>query len=311
MFYFPGFPAGIYCAPKDLPGVSCLDAVDLNESAPQVIYDIYDALAEDYPLYVKKQVLGSVSGIDVNRYTFSNLAIDNTSAFPHKPFKICIVTALHGSEKGCAWTAAQFFDLMYRQADPHLEFLRRNVVFEVLPVANPYGFANNQRKNANQVDLNRNFEPEFIYREDVSSSEYGGPAPCSETETQLVMQFIEDNTDAQLVLDYHNMGKRYPLFFVYGQKDVQLAYGVFSMLTDKWQAEYPELPRNRLIGYVRPNGHEGMFADYLLQKKLWVLTMETPMWMPVISKEKYDAVSIRCALEILVNTLLAVVGSAR
>ncbi len=307
MFYFPGVPAGCYSAPKDLPGVSCEDPFDLNESAPQAIYDIYDALAQDYPQFVKKQALGLVSGLEMNRYSFSNFPLDNASPFPHEQFKICIVTSIHGSEKGCAWTAAKFFDLMYRSCDPHLQFLRRNVVFEVLPVANPYGFANNQRKNENEVDLNRNFAAGFIPGKDISSTEYGGPFPYSETETQLVMQFIEDNLDARVVLDYHNMGKRYPLFFVYGQKDVQLAYGVFTMLTDQWQAEYPEFSGNRLIGYVRPNGNEGMFADYLLEKKLWPITLETPMKMPVIGKEKYDAVTMRCALELLVNTLMTIV----
>lgn len=311
MFYFPGVPAGCYSAPKELSGVSHQDTLNLEECAPQVIYDIYDALVKDYPQFIKKQVLGSVSGIDVNRYCFSNFPLDNASPFPHNPFKICIVTSIHGSEKGCAWTAAQFFNSMYRQTDPHLQFLRRNVMFEVLPVANPYGFAHNQRKNASCVDLNRNFAQGFLPREDISSAEYGGPSPCSEVETQLITAFIEDNTDAQVVLDYHNMGSRYPLFFVYGQKDVQLAYGVFAMLTEKWQAEYPELPKNRLIGYVRPNGNEGMFADYLLEKNLWPITLETPMRMPVIGKEKYDAVSIRCALELFTNTLLAIVSHAQ
>ena len=143
------------------------------------------------------------------------------------------------------------------------------------------------------------------------SSEYPGPYPASETETQLIMQLIEDNLDAQVVLDYHNIGKGYPLFYVYGQKEVQLAYGVFSTLTDKWQQEDPRFPKDRILGRVRPNGHEGMLADYLISKNLWVLTTETPWCMPDVGAEKYVAPTIRYALEVLVNTILAIVQNAK
>ena len=312
MFFFPGFPPGIYCSPKDIPGGSCNDTVNLIASEPQVIYDIYDELAQEYPQYVTRQVMGEVFSKNINRYTFRNFDLENTSSFALKPLKICIVTSIHGDEQGCAWTAAQFFRLLCRKPeDPHLGFLRRNVVFDVIPVANPWGFAHNERKNGKQVDLNRNFDAEFITGKKITSCEYGGPYPGSETETQVLMQFIEENTDAQVVLDYHNIGEGYPLFYVYGQKDVQLAYGVFAELSEKWQREYPELPKDRILGRVRPNGHEGMFADYLIQKGLWALTMETPWCMPVIGKQQYDSPTIRCALDVLVNTLLAIVHNCR
>lgn len=307
MFFLSGFPAGLYSAPENIPGASTKDPVHLIQSSEQVIYDIYDALAEAYPLHVTKQIMGTVGSKNINRYTFSNFSLSNSSDFAVKPFKVCIVTAIHGYEQGCAWTAAHFFRLLYeRREDPHLGFLRRNVVFDVIPVANPWGFANNMRKNQNGVDLNRNFNAEFCGTKPPESSEYAGSYPGSEIETQVLMQFISENKDARVVLDYHNIGKGYPLFYVYGQKDVQLAHAVFTELTEKWQKEYPEFPKDQILGWVKPNGHEGMFADYLIQQNLWVLTMETPWCMPVIGKSQYDAPTIRCALEVLVNTLLTI-----
>ena len=302
----------IYSAPRDIPGGSVQDAIPLTKSDCSVVYDIYDSLAAKHPDFVTKQVLGNVFGWDLNRYSFRAPLPENTSNFRIPSFKICIVTSIHGYEQGCAWTAAQFFRLMMEStADPILAFLRRNVVFEVIPVANPSGFSKNARCNDNGVDLNRNFEKDFVYDMDKTSKYWGGEAPCSETETQLLMQFIRENTDAQVVIDYHNIAKGWPLLYVYGEEEVSLARSVFTTLTDKWVAEYPELPKNEILGRIKPNGGEGMFADFLGAEGLWALTLETPWCMPVIGKEQYDDVTIRCAVDVLANTILAIVRSYR
>jgi len=197
-YYFLNKPQGIYSAPMDIPGGSVNDEITLIESDCNVIYDIYDDLAHRFPQYVTKTKMGEVSGYDFNRYCFRNFPLENTSDFPVRPFKLCIVTSIHGYEQGCAWTAAQFFRLMLENPDdPTLGFLRRNVVFEVIPVANPWGFSHNERRNEVGVDLNRNFEEDFIPGMDPASKYYGGEAPCTEAETKLLMQFIEENMDAE------------------------------------------------------------------------------------------------------------------
>ena len=125
----------------------------------------------------------------------------------------------------------------------------------------------------------------------------------------MIMAFIRENTDAQAVLDYHNIGRGGPLFYIYGERDASLADCVFSALSDKWKKEYPELAGENNLGRIKPNGKEGMFADFLIQNGLWALTMETPWCMPGIGKEKYDAPTIRCSLDVLVNTILTIVRS--
>ena len=84
----------------------------------------------------------------------------------------------------------------------------------------------------------------------------------------------------------------------------------FLLLSDQWRAQYPQLPAHGIIGRTRPNGHEGMFADCLLDKGLWAITMETPWCMPLLGQEKYDAPTIRCAVDVLVNTILAIVRAS-
>lgn len=297
-----------YSAPRNIPGGAESDAVALTKSDCGVIYEIYDELVAKYPDFVAKKVLGNVFGWDLNSYSFRGPLPENTSSFEIPRFKICLVSSIHGYEQGSAWTAAHFFRLLMEDtSDPNLAFLRRNVVFEVIPVANPSGFSRNVRCNDNGVDLNRNFEKDFVYDMDRNSKYWGGEAPCSETETQLIMQFIREHTDAQVVIDYHNIAKGWPLLYVYGETDVSLARSVFTALTDKWVAEYPELPKNEILGRIKPNGGEGMFADFLLEENLWALTLETPWCMPVIGKTQYDATTIRCAVDVLANTILAIV----
>lgn len=293
-------PGGLFSTPWDIPGGSTQDRINLVASDCQVIFDIYDDLVVQHPEYIQKSVMGQVFSKDFCRYTFVPVKNEN-------PVRIAIVTSIHGYEQGCAWTAGHFFRLLCNdETNPHLKFLRENVLFDVIPVANPWGFSHNARCNGNKVDLNRNFEPGFIYDTDKESKYWGGDAPCSETETQLLMKFTEENKSAAVVIDYHNIGKGTPLFYVYGDRDVHFAEKVFTPLTEKWKAEYAELPRDEYLGRTLPNGGEGMFADYLKEQGLWVLTMETPWTMPVIGKEKYDATTIRISLDVLANALLTV-----
>ena len=81
MFFFSGFPAGLYSAPQNIPGGSIHDAANLTQSSPQAIYEIYDRLAAAHPSYVTKQVMGEVEGHSINRYTFSNYSLDTVKIF--------------------------------------------------------------------------------------------------------------------------------------------------------------------------------------------------------------------------------------
>lgn len=304
-FYFAD---KIYSAPDTVMGGAEDDETPLTKSTCQVIYDIYDSLLKT-PYFTKKE-LGEAFGRKIYNYTFKNFELENFSEFQPKKYKMLIITSIHGYEQGCAWTAAQFFkELCKNKDDEVLSFIRRNVTFEIIPVLNPWGFDHNDRKNGNQVDLNRNFPQGFMNITDVSSEIYSGTEPFSEKETQIVKKFIEENSDAQVVLDYHNIWGGYPLFYVYGEKDVTLAKSVFSYLTDKWVKEYPEMPKDRILGLARPNGNYGMLADFLLSERLWVLTLETPWCMPHIAKKQYDKPTIKCALEVLVNTVYTIASN--
>lgn len=305
-YYFLDDLRGIFDCPDTIKGGSVNDEVSLTSSDCSVIYNIYDELAARYPQYVTKTKLGEVSGYDYNKYTFNNLPLINESRYQNKKAKIVLVAGIHGYEQGTCWVMAQFFKLLCENKDDAiLGFMRRNVVFEVVPVANPYGFAHNQRKNGNGVDINRNFDVSWVKVDDATLDYYGGESAHSETETKLLVQLLNDNLDADYVLDYHNIANGYPLFYLGDNDQVRLCNSVFSALTHKWTNEYNGLPTDRLLGYCK-TGSYGALGTYARTLKLKSFTLETPWRMPVIGSAQYDKATTITGMETLVNTIVAI-----
>ena len=69
----------------------------------------------------------------------------------------------------------------------------------VVPTYNPDGVAAGTRKNANGVDLNRNFPYDW---KDLDGNYESGPKPASEPETQAMMAFL-DKVDPSAILSFH------------------------------------------------------------------------------------------------------------
>jgi len=310
-YYITGDPGGLYTAPAYIEGGSADDRVKLVESDCSVIYDVYDRLAADFPQFVTSSVLGEVSGYELKHYRIAYPEMENRTDFPLKRPKLVMTSAIHGYEQGCARSLAYFFDQMLRCENPLLRFLLRSAVFEVVPVANPWGFSHNDRRNANGIDINRNFDANFVDTKNPENEYYGGKTAASEAETRILSAFLESNTDAEYVIDCHNIANGCPLFYVQNEKPLTLASSVFTALSDKWTAEYPELERDRVYGYVRKSSGDGMYSGYAAKLGLNVFTLETPWCMPVVGKKQYDRVTIRCGLEVQANTVLAIVRSLR
>ena len=92
--------------------------------------------------------------------------------------KILVVGCIHGNEcAGLAITGA-----LRRQPVP------RGVQVWVVPEMNPDGTAADQRKNADGVDLNRNFP--YLWAPITTPVYYAGPRPESEPETRAAMALV-------------------------------------------------------------------------------------------------------------------------
>ena len=127
----------------------------------------------------------------------------------NKPVKIIIVSGQHGFEKSSCYGLYYFVrDLLNSYLDdPVLTWIKSNVHLIIIPCANPYGFTNMVRKNANGVDLNRNWNPGFDETISPSSDYYGGASAFDQPETQAIKAVIDANTDAFYLIDFHTNGE--------------------------------------------------------------------------------------------------------
>ena len=92
-----------------------------------------------------------------------------------------ILATIHGNESAGTPLVAEFVKWLEKSPD---ELKGRRVV--ITPVANPDGFAANQRHNKHDVDLNRNFPAGNF---DAAVKTYG-TAPLSEPESRVLMQIL-------------------------------------------------------------------------------------------------------------------------
>ena len=72
----------------------------------------------------------------------------------------------------------------------------------IIPAMNPDGVANQDRHNADQVDLNRNFPLPVGPDRRARRPEYAGTGPASEPETQAIVDFL-DEIRPEMVIWYH------------------------------------------------------------------------------------------------------------
>lgn len=137
----------------------------------------------------------SVKGRAIQAYYFGN-----------GPTSVVYVGAIHGDELSTR-------SLMMRWID-ELEANAQNIPADrsivVIPALNPDGVASARRTNANNVDLNRNFNVSD-WKKDITTVTNapfpggGGPAPMSEPETRALASLVS-RLRPRLVLSYHSVG---------------------------------------------------------------------------------------------------------
>ena len=301
---------GVYETPSTIEGGSTSDAVNLVDSKVDVIYDIFDELCSKYPSYVTKRVLGTVNDLAINEYTFDYKRVENKSSYENKKLKILLSAGIHGYEQGSSWCAAQFFSQLCENADNDIfKFMRHNVEFRIIPVSNPYGFEHNTRKNANGVDVCLNFDLiNFPPNDDPADEYYPGPNPNSEVETQILSAWLHNNLDAEYMIEYHNIANGYPLFYLYSDSQVRMCNSVFTTLTEMWLSKYTGFPTDRLLGYAN-QGTETCMAKYAIEQGLKSFVLETPWVMPIVGKSQYDKLTTITGVDVLANTLVAILKS--
>lgn len=188
------------------------NAITSAEKTVSAVYAKYDALMAKYPQYITRTDLGMCSdGVTpVYRYDFRepepHRGITGKKEWSETKSKAIIVSGIHWEWGGIF---ALYNALEEIAENPELFDLRRNTHLIVLPVCNPYAVANNSVRNANLVEIHRNFEVDFIYPGEpgyieIGERSHGGTEPLSEIETQYIDNIMKENTDAAFFLTCHS-----------------------------------------------------------------------------------------------------------
>ena len=163
-------------------------------------------LVNEFPDYVRKTVEGhdQTGEYPIYRYSFIPKDYDRT---------ILLLGQVHGNEYTSFFSICEFLDRLTRDSlsNNNLTFLREKVKIVAIPIVNPWGFCNQNRRNSRGVDLNRNSSyrwDEYTVTNSLPGEKYfKGDAPFSEAETQVVRGVVESLLNDKLVgsIDMHTI----------------------------------------------------------------------------------------------------------
>jgi hypothetical protein len=289
------------------------DAMMTSESIYQK-YDELMTLANSEREYITKTLLGQdEAGYDVYRYDFKmpeQPRLEGAAVSNSVP-KIILVSGVH-----CEWAGIYaLYNTMYEiTTNSDLIDLKRNAHFIVMPMVNAYAGNEKTRKNANGIDIARNFEVDFVASTDTTAETYGGTEPLSELESQYVDRVMSENTDAWFFISCHNYFSGTDDYVnLWGSAATRYFHNLCQKLIDKlsreWGNKYSFVPDNKYIGASEmsaPKGSEGMHAiKYGIQGG----TLECRSNFPYHSATNYTAFSQSRATEVYINFLLTALGN--
>lgn len=131
----------------------------------------------------------SVEGRSIDAYSFG-----------HSEYVTLIIAGMHGDEPKGVFLARKLIDRL----------AERNVANRVVivPVVNPDGYQLRQRRNANGVDLNRNF-PTVDWSAGPKRSRYHpGPSAASEPETRTLIKLVNTHQPRTIITIHSINGMR-------------------------------------------------------------------------------------------------------
>ena len=134
----------------------------------------------------------SVEGRTISAHVFSRRARGGLT--------VVILGGFHGDEPKSVTVVRRLAELLGESPE-----LRGSTRWVIAPLINPDGYSRRRRRNARNVDINRNFPTDDWTQTSRRSRMYGGPKAASEPETRAVMKIIEQYRPARIVT-IHSIG---------------------------------------------------------------------------------------------------------
>ena len=192
-------------------------ALTTEDRTIEAIYAKYRALMEKFPRHITEINLGKSSSsdtfeaVDILRFDFKEpdgLTNSGYTLYEQKP-KLIFMSGVHAEWVGI-W--GLYYTLEEIMTNPDFDDIRRNAHIIVVPCSNPFCLTSQtaidgwrmSHVNANGVAIHNNFNVEHSTSGTVGEYNYGGPAPCSELETQYIDKIMAENPDAAAFVSCHN-----------------------------------------------------------------------------------------------------------
>ena len=259
-------------------------AADVNLTAYRdynTLIELFKNLAETYPSLVSYETVGkTVQKRDIMLFKIGN----------PQGGRILIDGAIHGAENLGSELLYFYARWLLTSNDPLANrILTRNYIL-LIPALNVDGYAK-WRKNANGVDLNRNFATGWQYAgsTDPTSEYYRGPAPLSEPESQTLVQVFK-TWKPSFYINLHRGGS-----ILYGSKYCNQTY--YSVLHSKMvqlakERQVPSYSFQSLWGngYAMSDAAKAGITSFLLEIVDWqeitlqqIETELLPKFIPIIA----------------------------
>lgn len=145
-----------------------------------------DSPKENFTVSTSEELLG----LSVEKRKITKLVYGSA------PKPVLIIGGIHGDETAAISLTKMFVDKLNND-----EPIEKTCSVVVVPVINPDGVALKTRTNANNVDINRNFDTNDWNSKRAKRKRYNaGSAPGSEPETRILMEIIESLKPARIVV---------------------------------------------------------------------------------------------------------------
>ncbi len=235
------------------------DTTLTGQAKVDAVYGYYDELMSSNPLYITKTEMGADSqGNMLYRYDFKNPdQKHSTSKYSNAKPKVILVSGIHPELSGIY---SLYNTMKEITNNPKIKDLKNDIHFIVVPLVNLYGLVNGSRKNANGVDLARNFEIGWgSYESDTepTANTYCGTSPMTELECQYVDTILRENTDAICFVSCHSFQsqgtevKDFIWATVNSKYSANLGEKLVAKLSQEWTDKYDIISTSN--GYISEN----------------------------------------------------------
>lgn len=294
------------------------DATTAEDRMTSAIIAKYDALMSANPDYITKTALGTASDGETTIYQYdfatpkAKVASGSRAISTHEKTKIILISGVHPEFGGIYGLYNAMREITN---NPNLSDIKYGVHFIVIPTVNPYGIDTKNRKNANGVDIARNFEIDYVVGTNPSSNTYAGTAPLSEPESQIVDAIMSANRDAIVFASCHSFQLSSDNNVIWGSCATMHTTNIVAKLVVKmsaaWRNKYPSIVPQSIdtvlgsAGISTESGSEGKQATkYGIQG----LTLETSDYFPYESKTAHTSFAMSRNSETYINFVKTVLG---